>query len=280
MKKPFFSFLTLLALLFSVSSLNLSQENSKATFEKIYFVEIDIKTDSSLFIPYSKAWSDSWRYVDADLYCGGSEAMNAANYQFAFNGRTENLFTLIHPKLINGELTIYSPYDPQMMGLSGFDDGELRYPVKGSNPVDNFLNSQELRDELCYYFGQFGSQSSMPLLNQYGEDSTLVMPDGTVSYVYPPRDYIWYRDSDIIKYRVRINVIVDKNGKEKKRTIESFAPVTYELDEGQIIGERELFWVDYNEAKMLLADGYFFGANGKPVTYLKYIEEKMNSAKL
>lgn len=280
MKKTFFSVFPLLILLFSVSSLNLSKENSKATFEKIYFVEIDGQTDTSLFVPYSKAWMDSWRYIDADLYCGSSEAMNAANYQFAFNGRSENLYTLIHPKLVNGELTLYSPYDPQMMGLSGFDDGELRYPVKGSNADDNFLTSQNLRDEMCYYFGQFGPQASVPLLNQYGDDSTMVLPDGTESYVYPQRDYIWYRDSDIIKYKFRIRLTVDKNGKEKKREIEAFAPVVFEIEEAQIVGERELFWVDYNQAKTTLTQGYFFDSNRKPVTYLKYIEEKMNSAKL
>lgn len=171
-----------------------------------------------------------------------------------------------------GNLTLYSPYDP--FSFNTYDEGELRYPIKGTKASDNFLTSQELRDKMCYYLGQFGLQSDIPMTTMYGEDSVVTLPDGTMSFVYPPSDYFWFLDTDIIKYRVRINVLVNKNGKEKKRVIKAIAPVTSEIENGQIKNERELFWLDYNEIKPFLKEGYFFDKKGKPVTYLKYIEEK------
>lgn len=276
MKKIFLSLLGLIVV-FTVVSLNLEQESAPISFEKIIYVEINGKIDSGLFVPYSKAWSDSWRFSEADITCNGSMIMNADDYNFGFNQRSDNLWTLLHPKLINGALILYSPYDPTLYGLSGYDDGELRYPIKGSGPNENFLNSQELRDEMCYYLGQFGQQSPVPLATNYGEDSTMPLPDGTISFVYPPRDYMWYRDTDIIKYKVRVRVLVKKNGKEKKRIIEAIAPMVYQTSEGKITGERELLWMDYNEVKPYLKEGYFFNELGKPVTYLKYIEGKVKA---
>ncbi len=270
MKKTFYSLLSLFVL-FGLLSLKLKQIQALTSFSKTVYVEIDRQKDSTLFVPYSKAWLESWNFDNPDLRCIASPAMNAENYLVAFNGRSDNLYTLLHPKIINGALTLYSPYDPKSFQVH--DDGELRYPIKGTEPNDNFLNSQELRDQMCHYLGLFGPQSTRPLANQYGEDSTVIWADGTVSYVYPPRNYEWYRDSEIIKYKVRLKILVKKNGDEKKRIIESIAPMVFEIREGQITGERELFWLDYNEIKPHLKEGYFFNERGKPITYLKYFEE-------
>lgn len=279
MKKQLYIFALLVTILFSVSSLKFQSEESKVAFEKTFFIEINTKNDSALFVPYSKAWSASWRYLEEDLFADGAEMMNAEKYMLAFDQRNENLYTLLHPKVITGQLTLYSPYDPAMLGLSGFDDGELLYPVKGKTESDNFLNSQELRNEMCYYLGQFGPASEVPLIDDdpnspnFGEYLTKTLPDGTVAYVYPAPDYWWFKDSDITKYKLRVKVIVNKKGKEKKRIIKSIAPMTNEIDNGQIVGERELFWLDFNELTPYLEEGYFFNENGKPITYLEHIEE-------
>lgn len=279
MKKLFLS-LVGLTILFSVTSLSLKQSPAPAKFEKIVFMEIDAKEDSSLFKPYSEAWRDSWRVLDKDILCGGSPVMNAENYPKAFNGRTENLWTIVHPKLISGELTLYSPFDPNMFGLSGYDDGELRYPVKGENNGDNFITSQELRDEMCYYLGKLGPMPDIPLVDEYGDPVIVTREDGTMEYQYPAPDFDWFRDSDLIKYKIRVRVELKKNGEEKKRIIEAIAPMTFVIDRGEIIGERELLWLDYTELKPILKQGYFLDKNGKPVTYLKYIENKVKTASL
>lgn len=275
MKKLFYLIISL-TVLYSVSSLNLKQERTTRSFERSIFLEIDCKKDSSLFVPYSNAWLDSWRFIDPALQSYGSTLMNMDKYLSAFDKRNDNLWTLLHPKIINGVLTLYSPYDPY--SFTANDEGELRYPIKGTGSNDNFLNSQELRDQMCYYLGRFGLQSDIPMTNVYGEDSVVILPDGTMAFLYPPRDYFWFQDTEIKKYRVRVNIMVNKNGEEKKRVIKAIAPVTFEIEEGQIKGERELFWLDYNEIKPILKEGYFFDKQGKPVTYLKYIDEKVKAA--
>ena len=238
-------------------------------------MDIDIKNDSTLFLPYSKAWLEPWNFDDPLLRCNGSGVMNVENYLSAFNGRNDNLWTILHPKIINSTLTLYRPYDPRSIRLK--DDGELRYPIKGIEQNDKFLNSQELRDELGYYLGNFGPLSDYPLVTVYGEDSIRTLPDGVQQYVYPARDYNWFTDKEIVKYKVRINILFNQNGEEKKRVIKAIAPVIFKIEEGQIKGERELFWLDYNEIKHFLKEGYFFDKQGKPVNYLKYIDEKVKA---
>ncbi|MCC6700490.1 MAG: hypothetical protein IT221_03145, partial [Fluviicola sp.] len=39
---------------------------------------------------------------------------------------------------------------------------------------------------------KMGIESTIPLINSYGEDSLIYMPDGAVFYAYPPRDSIFY----------------------------------------------------------------------------------------
>lgn len=274
MKKLLYTLISL-TVLFGVSSLNFKQEQITRIFERSIFLEIDCKKDSSLFVPYSNAWLDSWRFTDPALDMYGSTLMNADKYMNAFEKRNDNLWTLLHPKIINGDLTIYSPYDPY--SFEAIDEGELRYPINETDPKDNFITSQELREKMCFILGRFGPISYIPLANIYGEDSVEMHPDGTMSYVYPPRDYFWYFDKDIIKYKVRVNILVNKNGEEKKRVIKAIAPVRFENEEGQIKGEQVLFWLDFNELKSFLKKGYFFDQQGKPVTYLNYFEEKVKA---
>ncbi len=277
MKKMNFTLISL-AILFSTSSLILSQKKTSRSFEKSIVLEIACNTDSSLFAPYSNAWLESWIYSGTVVESSGTILLDKDKYLAAFTKRNENLWTLLHPQIIQGKLTIYSPYDPGSFTV--FDNGELRYPIKGNGPNDNFLNASVMRDQLCYYLGRFGPQPSFPIVNMNGEDSVLTFPDGSISFVYPPRDYLWYQDKEIVKYKVRIRVIVNEQGKETKRTIQSIAPVVAEQENGEINNGRELFWLDYNEVKPLLKTGYFFDKQGKPVTYLKYIEGQVRDHKV
>lgn len=277
MKKMNFTLISL-AILFSTSSLILSQKKTSRSFEKSIVLEIACNTDSSLFAPYSNAWLESWIYSGTVVESSGTILLDKDKYLAAFTKRNENLWTLLHPQIIQGKLTIYSPFDPG--SITAFDNGALRYPIKGDGPNDNFFNASVMRDKLCYYLGRFGPEPFFPILNMNGEDSVLTFPDGSISFVYPPRDYLWYHDKEIVKYKVRIRVYVNKQGKETKRNIQSIAPVAAEQENGEINNGRELFWLDYNEVKPLLKTGYFFDKQGKPVTYLKYIEGQVRDHKV
>jgi len=276
MRKIHYSLLSL-TLMFIITSSTIKQKESQRSFEKTIWIELDVLTkDSVLFKPYSKAWKEMWQMIDPNISFYGTPAMNYEKYKFSFENRKDNLFTILHPMIIDGSIQLYCPYDPVSFGFNTKDDGEMRYPLKGKD--ETFLTSETLRDELSYYLGMFGPQSDIPMTDEYGEpmfklDSTT----GDQMYVYPPRDYMWHEDKDIVKYKLRVNVFYDKNGIEKKRIIKSIAPVVNQIDgmTGEKTGEKELFWLDFEELNPILKKAYYFDETGKPVSYLKHIEQKV-----
>lgn len=70
----------------------------------------------------------------------------------------------------------------------------------------NFEFSDSKKDTLKHYFDELkiipGPESSLPLVNQYGEDSTVIYPDGTICFIYPPRDSVvtWAEAKNIQVY--------------------------------------------------------------------------------
>lgn len=274
--KSFHFALFSLALLFIVTSSTIQQKETPRLFEKTVWLEVDIENDSVLFRPYSKAWEEMWFFSDRNIFFESTPVMNYEKYKFSFNNRKDNLYTILHPKIIDGSLQLYSPYDPQTFGLGSPDDGEMRFPLKGTNANETFLTSDSLRNVLAYYLGRFGPQPDIPLIDEYGEP--LIETDsvsGIQMYIYPHRDFMWYDDQSIIKYKLRVRISYNKKGIEKKRTIESIAPIVHQFSHGQFEGEKELFWLDFNELTPILKDAYYFDATGKPVSYLKHFERKV-----
>lgn len=256
----------------------IKKNESKRLFEKIIFIEVSYNEDSVLFKPLSKAWGEHWK-LSSDLSVNGSSLMNSDQYKFSFNERTDNLWTILHPMIIDGTIHSYYPYNPLTFGLGNWDGWELRYPVMGQDENGTFWTSEKTRENLCYLLGRFGPQSDIPLVTQYGEDSTRVLPDGSQVYSYPAPDFYWYKDKDIVKYRLRVSILLNKNGKEKKRIIKSIAPVVNQIAEtGEISGERELVWLDFEELEPSLKKAYYFDENWKSVSYLNYFLQKVKNA--
>lgn len=278
MRKIYYFFLGSFVL-FIITSATFNANESTQLYEKIVFLEFDVNQDSILFKPLSKAWGEQWN-DDADLTVDGSALMNYEKYQFSFNERKENLWTILHPMIIKGSIQSYYPFDPTF-GFGPSDEGELRYPIVDKVKKETFVNSLSVRENLSYRLGRYGSIMDYPLITQFGEDSVKILADGTVSYVYPPRDYYWYIDEDIAKYKMRVSVLLNKNGVEKKRVIESICPIVYRIDDAnEIIGEDELIWLNFQEITPALKKAYFFNEEWKPQSYLNYILEKVKNADL
>lgn len=251
---------------------------SSRLFEKIVFVEVSVDEDSAVFKPLSKAWGLHWR-ISSDLTYNGSALMNSDKYKLSFNERTENLWTVLHPMIIDGSLHSYYPYDPALYGLGSWDGYELNYPVVGEDERGSFLTSESTRENLCFLLGRFGPQSDMPLSTLQGEDSVLVLADGSEVFVYPAPDFLWYTDKDIVKYKLRVSVLLNKNGKEKKRVIQSIAPIINRLSEtGEVEGEQPLVWLDFEELEPVLKKAYYFDEDLKSVSYLNYFLQKVKNA--
>jgi len=273
MKKSYYSFFGLLTVLF-ITSVTVKQAKSKRSFEKIIWLETDLNEDSVLFKPYSKAWSFfSWR----------SPMLDYDGYKSSFNNRNDNVWTILHPKIIDGTIQTYFPYDPDDPFGPG-DDGELRFPCLPA-PDLNYFTDIQYREQMTFFLGLLGPASDIPLTDEYGDPIIVTLPDGTEYYQYPPPDTLWYADKDIIKYKLRVSILFNKNGVEKKRVIKSIAPVVYTMEEApdgtkSITGERELFWLNFKELKPILKKAYYFDEDMKPVSYLKYFQQKAYNAAL
>lgn len=278
MTKSHYSFFILL-IVFVLTSVTSVPSKSKRSFEKIMFVEVNLTEDSMLFVPHSKAWKGYWS-ANPDIFANGTALMNSEKYKASFQDRKDNLWTILHPMIINGSVQSYFPYDPESYGLGAWDDGELRYPAAGQNENETFLTSDQVRENLTYLMGLFGPESDFPLVTEYGDDSIAVLDDGTQVFIYPPRDYYWYEDTDILKYKLRVSVQFNKKGKEKKRVVKAIAPVVSRTEDGIDFGEKELLWLDFQELKSTLKQAYYFDENSKPVSYLKHLLSKVENATL
>jgi hypothetical protein len=168
---------------------------------------------------------------------------------------------------MSGELKLYSAWDPNH--YMTLDEGELRFPLSQGSYFSDSISNNTLKPILGYY----GEEKTTPLANSWGEDSVIVLDDGTNVYVYPARDYIWYSDAHVVKYKIRINVQYNKKGKEIKRYVAAIAPVIkYPFDGAGF--ESEVCWIKFDDLKILLKGVYFFNSNGKPETFINYIENK------
>lgn len=263
--------------MFLITSNTFNTSQVKSTFEKTFFVELNVSEDSMLFRPYSKAWVGNWN-SSSSISIDGSELMDYNEYKSSFLNRGENLFTILHPLMVDGSVQLYSPYNPK--SFIQLDEGEMLYPLLGEN--ESFVNSEKARRGVSEVLGFFGEFYDMPLMNVYGEDSLREMADGTFEYAYPPREFFWHKDSDIIKFKLRVTVLLNNKGKEKGRIINSICPVVNRLDPytGEVLGEKELCWLNFEDIKKTLKKHYFFDKGLKPISYLDYLLARVGKVSL
>ena len=78
---------------------------------------------------------------------------------------------------------------------------------------------------------------------------------------------------DIVKYKIKESWQINKNGEVMDKTITSIAPIVYHKDfGGNIIGERELLWVDFKELKPILKSYYLLLDRYKRERVISYLE--------
>jgi len=277
MRKIQYSFIGLFMVLF-ITSAALKTYESKRLFEKIVFIEVSSNEDSILFKPFSKAWDENWD-KSSEISVNGSSLMNYNKYKFSFKDRTENLWTILHPNIIDGTIKTYYPYDPETFGLGHSDKGKLRYPIIDQDKNETFLTSERLRENLCNLLGRFGPMPDYPFVNYYGGDSIKILDDGSIVNVYPYPDFYWHEDKDIVKYKLRVSILLNKKGIEKKRVIKSICPVVNQISEtGEVIDEKEIIWLNFEEIEPILKEAYYFDEDWKPVSYLNYILRTVKNA--
>lgn len=203
-------------------------------------------------------WSKKvWSYIDLrekinqPLYYPLDEITESGAW--IQNNQRVSLWSIIRCNVFAGNLTIFSPYNSN--NLFGNRDGDqMKYPVQPI-PGRNYYTDSAYREELLYYFGKLGPQNDIPLVDQYGEPLIQTI-NGVKSFVYEPRDTMWYTSKDIIQYRIKEDWFFDKERSKLDVRITAIAPVVLEYDfdangNKTIVGTKELFWLYFPHCRYI-----------------------------
>lgn len=171
-----------------------------------------------------------------------------------------NLWNILIYHFFKGEVTLHFPYDPDWFVKR--DEGFLFYPITakqyGASAKGTYFTDQKFQQvvkdfELLGYTDRSGWLVAMESTMYPGEDS--INSKGEV--VYYPREFIWYQDKDIIQYELRESYVFDEAGILVDKNISAIAPMSNTYDRnGNLIGLKKLFWIDFSQLKPLLAN-YF-----------------------
>ncbi|MCH2224526.1 MAG: gliding motility protein GldN [Crocinitomicaceae bacterium] len=169
-------------------------------------------------------------------------------YEWQRNGSRWSLWTIMRKHILNGDLRVFSPFNPVSYGLGNWDGDQLKYPINAP-AGSNFYNDDTFRDDLLYYVARLGPPSDIPKVDVYGDPLVQIDPlTGDSSYVYQPRDTIWYNSRDIVEYRLKEDWFFDKERSCMDVRIIAIAPVVYKIEMDAngietIAGKKELFWL-------------------------------------
>lgn len=184
------------------------------------------------------------------------------SYEWITNAQRWSLWTIIRTHVLNGDLRLFSPYNPLSYGLGAWDGDQLKYPIDPT-PGLNYYSDSLFRSDLVYYFGRLGPQGDIPLVDPFGEPLVVMNEEGMETFVYDKPDTIWYNSKDIVEYRLKEDWFFDKQRSEMDVRIIAIAPVVYDIEldaEGneQIRGKKELFWLYFPHCRFVFNNYYAY----------------------
>jgi hypothetical protein len=191
---------------------------------------------------------DDLRDADDPAYLGQQE--------WRKNTTRWSLWTILRYHVWHGDLTLYSPFDPDW---NAWKDGDLfKYPITpaeyGAGPNGTMENDSLFREYVkgMEYLGkeEFNANpEAIESIEYPGEDSI----DANGDVVYYPNEFTWLNSEDIVQYRVKEDWFFDNERSVLDVRIIGICPVVYEKDgDGNIRGLKELFWVYFPEARYVL----------------------------
>ncbi len=183
------------------------------------------------------------------------------------NSSRWSLWTIIRMHIMNGDLTMFSPYNPTLMGFGGWDGDQLKYPIKPQAGMNYFTDST-FRQQANYYLGEVGPQSTVPKVIEdinspdFGEVLTIINDEGIEEIQYEDPDTTWFTSADIVQYRIKEDWFFDKERSVMDRRIIAIAPVRYtkEVVNGkeQITGMEEMFWLYFPHCRYVFNNYYAY----------------------
>jgi len=149
-----------------------------------------------------------WRYIDLrekiniPMYYPLDEidATSIHDFMWVKHQRRWSLWTVILSNILNGNLTVYSAYNPEMFDLK--DGDSFKYPIT-PEPGKTATDSLFMEEKLKIYVGKETDCELVPMTDSYGYDSVRTMPDGTQEKVYFPCPYKLWSSEDIVQYRLK-----------------------------------------------------------------------------
>lgn len=183
------------------------------------------------------------------------------------NSSRWSLWTIIRTHVLNGDLTVFSPYNPVLMGFGGLDGDQLKYPVR-PQPGLNFYTDTAFQEEVVRYMAKIGQPGTVPLIDEdpnspnFGQNLIVTDPvTGQQSFVYDPPDTTWYVSKDIVQYRLKEDWFFDKERSVLDVRIIAIAPVRYATEKDpngrvQITGMEEMFWLYFPHCRFVF-NNYF-----------------------
>jgi gliding motility associated protien GldN len=210
-------------------------------------------------------WSKRvWQYIDLrekinhNLYYPFDEI--TLEGRWIRNATRWSLWTVLRNHVLNGDLRLFSPYNPY--NVFGEKDGDqLKYPVDPL-PGMNFYTDSAYREQLVYFFGYLGPQSDVPLTDEFGDPLIKVNAEGIEEMVYPNRDTMWYISKDIVQYKIKEDWFFDKERSVLDVRILAIAPVVYDIETNEATGQKsikglkDLFWLYFPHCRFVL-NNYF-----------------------
>ncbi|MFT5858434.1 MAG: gliding motility associated protein GldN [Flavobacteriaceae bacterium] len=189
-------------------------------------------------------------------------------YGWIRNANQWSLWTIIRKHVMNGDLQVFSPYNPVSYGLGTIDGDQLKYPIL-PEPGKDFYSDLGFRDEMVYFLGHLGQPGTVPLVDPYGEPIVDVI-NGVETYRYDDPDTMWYNSEDIVEYRLKEDWFFDKARSEMDVRIIAIAPVVYDYEfnsngEKTIRGKKELFWLYFPHCRAVFNNYYVY--NGQNDAY-------------
>ena len=183
------------------------------------------------------------------------------------NNARWSLWTVLREHIINGDLTIFSPYNPTILGYGSWDGDQLKYPIKPA-PGQDFSSDQDFRKTLTYYLAEIGSETGVACIVEdpedprFGEVKTRINDEGIEEIVYEAPDTNWFTSEDIVQYRIKEDYFFDKERSVMDSRIIAIAPVryTYESVNGvrQVSGMEEMFWLYFPHCRYVLSNYFVY----------------------
>lgn len=220
-------------------------------------------------IPYAHlreadyVWSKMvWRTIDL------REKMNFPLYYplEPMNDRW-SLFHILVSGIMSGNLTGYKAMDEEIFLTRGLIDGDqFRYPIlpPSAGGISDSVYEAD-RKSITEDCRRTEVAPDPTGVDMYGDP--IYDPNDMDAFGNPIMQTIQecdpIRAQDIIEYHIKEEWFFDKQRSVLDVRIVGIAPVRYIMDNGQVVGKRELFWVYFPEARYLLQNFFTFNEQNR-----------------